>query len=155
MKIKPNYIIIPLVTFAIGWLGSYFTGMGMDWYDTLKLPAFAPPGWVIGAAWTVIYILSTISLLIAWNKFPHDAGFRMIAVLFIINGFLNAFWCVLWFAWHLMGLAILEMIFLEATVIAIMIMEWPRSRAAAWLMLPYAGWVAFATFLAINVWRLN
>lgn len=155
MKFKPNYLIIPFVAFATGWIGSYFTGLGMAWYDTLKLPAFAPPGAVIGMAWTVIYILSTISALIVWNKFPHDAGFRLVIGLFAANAFLNAFWCVLWFGWQMTGAAILEMVFLEASVIAIMISVWPRSRPAAWLMLPYAGWVAFATFLAISVWRLN
>ena len=154
-KIKINYFFIPIITFLTGWIGGYFTELGMDWYDKLAVPSWTPPGAVIGTVWTIIYILTTISALIAWNKFKRDKIFWWIVGLFAFNAALNAFWSYLWFASQLMGLAIIEMIVLEATVIALMVLIWPRSRWASLLLLPYAGWVLFATYLATTVWQMN
>ena len=32
------------------------SGYGNPWFDALTKPAFMPPGWVFGAAWTLLYI---------------------------------------------------------------------------------------------------
>ncbi|MBU0649151.1 tryptophan-rich sensory protein [Patescibacteria group bacterium] len=152
---KINYLVIPLIALATAVLGSHFTSQGMDWYETLSRPGFTPPGGIIGTVWTVIYILSAISALIVWNKFSRNKRFLWISALFMINAVLNFFWCYLFFAAHLIGAAIIEMLALEATVLALMILVWPRSRFAAFLLAPYAGWVIFATYLAYSIWALN
>lgn len=154
-KIKPNYFIIPVITILVSWVGGYFTNLGMDWYKTLIVPAWTPPGGVIGIVWTIIYILTTISVLIAWNKFKRDKIFQWIIALFVINAVLNAFWSFLWFTSQLMGTAVIEMIIIEATVVALMVLIWPRSRWASILLWPYAGWVLFATFLAVTIQQMN
>jgi translocator protein len=152
---KLNYIIIPIVVFLTSFIGSTLTDPNSTWYKALKLPSFAPPGYVIGIVWTVIFILCAISAIIMWNKIPHNNLFWWIIGLFIVNAILNIGWSLLFFNQHMILASIFEMILLEASTIAIIILAWPLSRLAAGLLLPYAAWVAFATFLAMNIYNLN
>ena len=56
---KLNYFLIPLVAFLTAYIGGRITGGGMAWYKAIRLPSWTPPGGVIGAVWTTIFILST------------------------------------------------------------------------------------------------
>ncbi|KKW48207.1 MAG: tryptophan-rich sensory protein TspO [Parcubacteria group bacterium GW2011_GWA1_59_11] len=150
-----NYVLIPLAAILTALAGSYFTNAGMEWYETLILPGFTPPGYAIGAVWTAIYALATASALIFYNRSPKDSRFRITAAIFVANAILNADWSWIFFAKHLLGLAVAEAAVLGATVVALIVLIWPRSRTAAALLVPYAAWVAFATYLAFAVWRLN
>ncbi len=152
---KPNYIIIPLITFLTAFLGSLSTSGGMDWYKTISKPSWTPAGSFIGAVWTILFILATISALIIWNRLPRDDRFKWIIIIFIINAILNVGWSWLFFGQHLLGTAIFEAALLGVSVLALIILIWPVSRLAAWLLIPYAGWVFFATFLTFKVWNLN
>lgn len=152
MKIKLNYIIIPLIVIFVSLIGSFFTNLGMDWYEKLTLPLIAPPGGFIGMVWTVIFILSTISALIFWNKTNRS---KLIVILFLINAFLNLFWSFLFFFQGLILVAIIEMIVLELTVILLAVLLWKYSKKASILLWPYALWVVFATYLAFQIYILN
>ena len=152
---KLNYFLIPLITIITSIGGNLATSKGMDWYKTLNLPRFTPPGSTIGLVWTVIFILTTISALIFWNQVPRGQKFYLITFLFLTNAFLNFFWSLLFFGLQQIGIAILEMVILEATVVSLIILLWPLSRLASLLLVTYGVWVIFATFLAISVWRLN
>lgn len=152
---KLSYIIIPLITLATALLGSRLTSSGMDWYKTINLPAWTPAGSIIGAVWTVLFVLATISALIIWNRSAHDTRFWWIVAIFVANAILNAGWSWLFFNQHLLGLAIFEAALLGASILALIILIWPSSRLAAALLVPYAAWVAFATFLTYKIWSLN
>jgi len=155
MKFKLNYLIIPLVVIAVSVIGSFFTNSGMEWYDTINLPTFTPPGSVIGAAWTVIFILCAISVLIVWNKTKHDKVFRMIITIFALNAFLNVLWSMLFFNQQMIAASLTEIFILNVTTLALIILIWPRSKLASSLLIPYFAWVCFATFLLYNIWQLN
>jgi benzodiazapine receptor len=150
-----NYIIIPLVTLATALLGGRLTSGGMGWYKSINLPTWTPPGAVIGAVWTVLFILAAISALLVWNRAPHDSLFWLIIAIFIVNAVLNVAWSWLFFGQHLLGGAIIEAGVLGLSVAALIIFIWPVSFIAAILLVPYFVWVAFATFLTYKVWSLN
>lgn len=157
-----NYIIIPLVTIAVSVIGSLFTNVGLrDWYKQIEKPSITPPGQVIGMVWTVIFLLTMTSALIAWNShrpwgaIPRDNRFWWIMGLFLANGFLNVFWSYLFFTKHLIYISMFDELFLELTVIALIALIWKISPLASLLLLPYAGWVIFATWLTYSVWKLN
>lgn len=152
---KPNYIIIPLITVLVSFIGNLFTDSGMDWYRTLELPSFTPPGSVIGMVWTIIFILSTISALIVWNKINHNKLFWLIIFLFLLNAFFNIFWSFLFFNQYLIGLSLIEMNVLNLTTILLIIVIWSKSKLASGLLVPYFTWVTFATYLAYSIWLLN
>jgi tryptophan-rich sensory protein len=148
---KIGYILIPLIVFLVATIGSFFTGTGMDWYDTINLPSWTPPGYFIGIVWTIIFLLSTISALIVWGK-PRN---WLVITVFLINAFLNVFWSYLFFNQHLIGAAFFEAIILDVTVFILIFKIWPISRLASMLLIPYGLWGAFASFLTLVVWILN
>jgi translocator protein len=150
-----SYLVIVLCVSAVAVAGSLFTATGMEWYKCSHLPALAPPGSVIGAAWTVIYGLGALSLILWFSQSQRGPGFWLIVWVFILNGVLNVAWCWLFFynRWAL-G-ALIEMLLLEATVLLLIGLMWPVRLASAILLVPYALWVAFATYLTFEFWRLN
>lgn len=152
-----SYFIIPLCTFAVAGLGSLLTNQGMDWYHRLQLPAIAPTGSIIGSIWTIIFIFCAISAILLWNdrRAKKNKNFKTIFWLFGINGVLNIFWSFLFFTNQLIGWSIVEMIALEISVLALIAMIWKLSKPSALLLVPYAVWVVFATYLAYQIWLLN
>ena len=152
---KMSFIFIPLTVFGVAAFGSWLTGGGMEWYKTINLPAFTPPGSVIGAVWTIIFILTAISALIFWQKAPRDKRFSWAATFFILNGALNIFWSYLFFNRHWLGAAVWEAGILDLSVIVLIILIWPVSRLASTLLMPYAVWTTFATYLTYVIWSLN
>jgi benzodiazapine receptor len=152
---KLNYFIIPLVVFLVAFLGSLITSGGMDWYQTINLPSWTPDGSVIGAVWTTIFILSAISALLVWNRFPRGKRFNWIFFLFGINAFLNVFWSYLFFGKHFLFWAVPEAALLCLSVVLLVILIRPLSRLAASLLYLYLFWTAFATYLTYMVWTLN
>ena len=152
MKLKPNHIVIPSITVLVAIVGSWITQGGMEWYKTeLIQPGFTPPDWAFPIAWNIIFILTTISVLIVWNK--KSPRKNLIVTLFGLNAFLNVLWSVLFFGDHLVFPAFVEMIFLELTLVALIPLIWKVSKAASLMLLPYLLWVGFATYLThlINV----
>lgn len=150
-----KYYIVPAVV-VVAALGSWLTSFGIPgWYNTLALPGIAPSGGVIGAAWTIIFILSGIALLFIWNARKEIKNYNWVLGLLIINGILNVAWSYIFFVQHLLLWAIVEMIVLNLTTLAVIVMVWRKARLAAWLLLPYFVWVCFATYLAYQIWALN
>ena len=156
-KLKTNYIVIPLITILVAVLGSWFTSVGINigWYDTLIKPEFNPPSWLFGPVWTTIYILTTTSALIWWNKIKRDWWWKLIGVVFVYNAVVNVSWSLAFFYLTEIGLAVWLATEVLASVLVLMILLWPRSRTASFLLLPYLLWVSFATFLNYILWTLN
>jgi len=149
------YILIVLIVFAVSAIGGSFTGGGMEWYRTLNLPSFTPPGSVIGIVWTVIYTLGAIAASLLWRSRASIPRFNLIITLLVINAVLNTLWSLVFFTLHLLGWAIIEMTVLNLTTLALIVLTWQHQRIAAILLLPYFAWVSFATYLAYTIWRLN
>ncbi len=158
-RFKPNYILIPLFTFMVSYCGSLFTSSGMEWYATIAKPTWTPPGMIIGLVWTAIFILATISALRVWNKKYTKAErynhILWIMVLFIVNGILNIEWSFLFFYTHNIFAAFIEAVLLGLSVLALVFVIWPVSRLASALLIPYLGWVTFASYLTYIVYTMN
>lgn len=68
---------------------------------------------------------------------------------------LNLGWTLLFFGLRRPGWAVLEIAVLWVAIAATIAAFRRRSRAAAWLLLPYLTWVSFALALTVAVWRRN
>ena len=138
---------------ATALIGGRFTAMGIGpWYDGLAKPSWTPPGAVIGAVWTVLYVLIAVASAAVWNRSPAaPVGY---ATLLVANLVLNALWCYLFFASRRPGAALTEIFVLELTCLGLVLLASRTSPAAAWLLAPYAAWVAFAGFLNWNIVKL-
>jgi len=152
---KINYFLIPLAAIVAVVVGSYLTKLGMSWYEASNLPSFTPSGGFIGGMWTAIYTLATISLLLWFNQKRRPKNFWAVVWLFIANIVLNVGWSYLFFVQHWVGSAIVEMILLEGTVIALIVMMWKNLRTSSILLWLYAAWVAVATYIAYSFYVLN
>ena len=144
---KINYFIIPLITIAVAYFGGIVTSNGLEWYYGLNLPSIAPEGSFIGLMWAIIYILTTISTLIVWNKLKKDKDFKLIIGLFVANAFLNWLWSYLFFGIHFIITAFLEMIILNIVNLILILLLWKKNIKASLLLTPYFLWVCFATYL--------
>lgn len=154
-RVKPNYFFIPLFVIITASAASYFAETGRAWYNTINLPDWTPSGSVMVLVWTIIFVLSSLSLLIVWNKYSSEKNFRVIVTLFILNGILIVGWNVLFFSHHLMDLAFLHAIFLIINLILLIILIWRFSATAAYLLIPYFAYLIFSTVLTFNVWMMN
>lgn len=155
MVFKNNFFIIPAVVIVVSLLGSLATSSGMSWYNTLKFPKIAPPGYIIGLVWTLLFILMAVAILLFWNSSTRGHNFYLILGLLIANGLLNILWCVLFFTLHSPAWALAEVFVLNLTNVLLIVLFWRPSLWSAILFIPYFLWVSFATYLNYSFWRLN
>lgn len=146
--------IAAMIAAATAALGGLMTDIG-PWYIGLKKPAFQPPDWLFGPAWTLIFALIALSAASAWQSAPHAGVRRWIIVLFGFNLALNVFWSALFFGLHRPDWALYEVVFLWGSVAALIWSLWSYSRLASWLLVPYLAWVTFASLLNMEIVRLN
>jgi benzodiazapine receptor len=125
--------------------GGLATPIG-SWYNALRKPSWQPPGWAFGPAWTIILGLAAWSAAIAWTAAPDGAA-RMAIIILL--------WSPLFFALRRPDWALGEVVFLWASLVALLIGLWPISHFAALLIVPYLLWVSFAAFLNWTIVRLN
>lgn len=155
LSLKYNYFVIASIVFLVSFLGRFFTHSGYIWYKTLNLPSLTPPDYVFSIAWSLIFFCTAISFGIVYNTFKHDLKSYIIMVLFLLNVLFNVLWSFLFFHQHAILAALIDACAIEATVLALMVLIFPRSRAASLLLVPYAIWVGFAIILNFAILQLN
>lgn len=139
---------------VVAGLGALATDLG-PWYHALRKPAWQPPDWLFGPAWTVIFALAALSGYLAWRSLPDLAGWARIVGLFSVNGILNILWSVLFFGLHRPDWALAEVVALWLSILALIVVIAPYSKAASVLLVPYLAWVGFAAVLNLAVVQLN
>lgn len=135
-------------------LGAFITDLD-QWYYHLAEPAWKPPDWLFGPAWTLIFTLAALSGYLSWITSPRSPNTARILALFAINGILNMAWSVLFFRVHRLDWALVEVTLLWVSIIALMVFTARNSPLASWLLLPYLAWVSFAAALNFSVLKLN
>jgi tryptophan-rich sensory protein len=125
------------------------------WYRALEKPAWQPPDWLFGPVWTLIYALAALAGVSAWRGATDGAARLRILGLFALNAFLNVFWSLLFFRLHRPDWALVEVVFLWLSIVALIVGLRPLSRASTWWLVPYLVWVTFAAFLNFTIVRLN
>ena len=121
------------------------------WYASLNKPAWNPPAWVFGPAWTLLYTLMAVAAWLVWKQ----DGWRRPLLLYFIQLVLNAAWTPIFFGAHQLGWAMIEMLALWTSILLTMLTFRRISRPAGWLFAPYLTWVTFAAALNFALWHLN
>lgn len=125
-----------------------------DWYRALRKPAWTPPDRVFPIAWALLYLLMAVA---AWRVYmtepssARDAGL----VLYLIHLLFNAVWSWLFFGRRRMVAALVDILLLWMLLTLVILLFWQVSALAAFLLVPYWFWVAFAALLNARLWRLN
>lgn len=142
------------VTFITAAVGSAASINAQSFYAQLVQPAWAPPGFVFGPVWTVLYTLMGFAAWLVWR----EGGFRVAWAalgLYLVQLVCNALWSWLFFVWNLGLLSFLEILALLALILATAISFWRIKPLAGALLMPYLAWVIFAAFLNFSLWQLN
>ncbi len=147
-------VLAVIVCQLAGVFGSLFTMPAIPtWYASLNKPSFAPPGWLIGTIWLILYTLMGISLYLVWiSKKKHKTrATRM----FEFQLILNALWSFLFFGLRspLYGLIGIAMVWVA--ILATIIFFYKIDKKAAYLLVPYLAWVSIATLLNYLIFMLN
>jgi translocator protein len=144
-------LILFLVLVLGGGLAIGFLTAPGEWYAGLGKPGFNPPNWLFAPVWMVLYVLIAVA---GWRVWRKDAsGWPM--WLWCAQLLLNFLWLPTFFAAHQIGLAFLVILLLLVSIIAFIFTAWRQDRAAAWLFIPYAAWVGFASVLNGSILVMN
>ncbi len=126
-----------------------------EWYEGLNFPSWRPPNWLFGPAWTLIFLLTATSGVLAWEQAPDDGARVRLLALFAINAVLNIAWSPLFFKLRRPDWALVELVFLWLSVLSLVVAVGAISTSAAALLLPYLAWVSFAGCLNWRMVELN
>lgn len=143
-------LFLAAVALAAGLGGVAAAGSAQE-YRGLEQPSFAPPSWVFGPVWSVLYVLVGIAGWLSWRA----AGVDTATAWWVVQLVLNAAWTPIFFGAGEYGWALVEIGFLLAAVVATIVVVRRRSTLGAWLLAPYLAWVGFASVLNASIWWLN
>jgi len=146
-----GWLVIISVAATIGATASINAG---SFYTQIVLPEWAPPSWVFGPAWTVLYALMAIAAWLVWRADGFRAA-RNALTLFLVQLALNVLWSWLFFGWHRGALAFADILLLWVLIVVTIIAFWRMRPLAGALLVPYLLWVSFASALNYAVWQLN
>lgn len=126
-----------------------------SWYASLIKPAFAPPAWLFGPVWSVLYVIIAITYGRVFYLTIKKIIPAKVAMPFILNLIFNFAFSPIQFGLQNNFLAAVDILLILGTIIWEMIAIWPYSRAIAKWQIPYLAWVSFATILQLTVTWLN
>lgn len=142
------------LSFAAAAVGAVASANAGTFYQSLSRPGWAPPGWLFGPVWTVLYLLMGVSAWLVWRTrgWRHAPGALTI---FLVQLGVNALWSWLFFVWRLGAASLAGVVVLWLLVAWTLLAFWRVRRLAGMLLVPYLLWVGFATALTYAIWRLN
>jgi benzodiazapine receptor len=143
-----------VVTFAAASVGALTSARAASFYGQLSQPSWAPPAWLFGPMWTVLYVLMAVAAWLVWRAHGFG-GARMALSLFAVQLVANALWSWLFFVLRRGALSMAEIVVLWLLILATILAFWPLHRLAAVMLLPYLVWVGVASALTWWLWRAN
>ncbi len=126
-----------------------------DWYQSLIKPSWAPPSWLFGPVWTILYILIFVSYGTVFYKAFTGKLPWIVALPFALNLIFNFIFTPLQFGLRSNILAAIDIVLVLATLIWALAAVWPHARRVVYANIPYFLWVAFATILQLTITNLN
>ena len=151
------------ITGLLGWLAISFAAAGIGglasahaggFYLDLTRPEWAPPGWIFGPVWSILYLLMGFAAWLIWR----ERGFRRARtalLLFLVQLVANALWTWIFFVWHLGAVAFAEILLLWILILLTLMAFWRIRPLAGMLLFPYLAWVTFASALSYSIWQKN
>ena len=143
---------ILLITFLASAIGGFTTANFKEpWYSQIILPSFNPPSWVFGPVWTTLYILMSIAIWRIWIKYNDNK----ILNLYFFHLFFNMIWSIIFFGFHQIGLALLDLFIILIFIVLLMKIYYSKDKISFSLMVPYFLWSCYAFVLNFNIFILN
>lgn len=138
----------------LGFISGLLSGNPGSYYYSLDLPPFAPPSWIFGPMWTVLYILTGMALYFLTQMDERKLK-RKLLTLFVIQFICNFLWSALFFNLQSNFIAAVDITILVIVLTILLYHLWLHFRLVMWLLVPYYLWVLFATLLNYSIYFLN
>ncbi|KAH6915377.1 TspO/MBR-related protein [Coprinopsis sp. MPI-PUGE-AT-0042] len=150
---------------ALGFLTSYPAPTKVrntHWYHSLAAPPGKPPREIFPFVWTLLYLSMGYASHVAVKALDravlpisqNDLSWG-IALYYGQLG-LNFLWTPTFFGTHNIGLALIDSVLLTGTSwYMTKLLDRPTNGKATYFLLPYCGWLAYATYLNGGIWFLN
>jgi len=147
-----SFFVILLITFVASGIGGFTTSSFKEpWYSQIILPAFNPPSWVFAPVWTILYILMSIAAWSAW----HNTLDKKLLKIYFIHLFFNAIWSIIFFGFHRIGLALIDLVIILIFITILMKNYLRVNLMSFYLIVPYFLWSAYAFILNTSIFLLN
>ena len=147
-----SLLILLLVTFIASVIGSYVTSVFKEpWYSEIIQPSFNPPSWVFPPVWTTLYVMMSLAIWRVWIAFFNSR----ILKLYFFHLFFNCIWSIIFFGFHQIGLALINIIVILFFIIILMKEYLKIDKLSFYLMIPYFLWSSFALVLNASILFLN
>ena len=147
-----SLLILLLVTFIAPAIGSYVTSVFKEpWYSEIIQPSFNPPSWVFPPVWSTLYVMMSIAIWRVWTVFFNSR----ILKLYFFHLFFNCIWSIIFFGFHQIGLALINIIVILFFIIILMKEYLKIDKLSFYLMIPYFLWSSFALVLNASILFLN
>ena len=147
-----SLFLLILITFTASAIGSFITSSFKEpWYSGIILPSFNPPSWVFAPVWTILYFMMSVAI---WKIWKNSFDTKILKIYFI-HLFFNSTWSIVFFGFHLIGLALINLIIILLFIIFLMKEYLIRDKISFYLMTPYLAWSSYALILNSSIFLLN
>ena len=141
---------------AATYLASFFGGVATisskePWYSSLNKSFLTPPDWIFAPVWTTLYLLMAIA---AWNVWANKRE-KSLVYIYLIHLFFNTTWSIVFFVYHNIFLALINLIILISLIILLMVKFKAVSKLSFFIMIPYLLWCCYALILNTTLFILN
>ncbi len=147
-----SLFLILLITFIASVIGGFTTAAFKEpWYSEIILPNFNPPSWVFGPVWTILYIFMSVA---AWSTWIKTLDIKILLIYFV-HLFFNAIWSIIFFGFHEIGLALIDLVIIIFFIILLMKIYYKNNLISFYLIIPYFLWSSYALILNTSIYFLN
>ncbi len=148
-----SFFLFFVVTYSASFIGSLATiSYKEPWYSSLIKSNLNPPDWVFAPVWTTLYFLMTVAIWLFWHS--KNKNIDTVYIYFIHLVF-NTTWSIVFFVFHNIFLALINLIILIVLIIIIMIRFKRVNLTSYYLMIPYLLWCCYALILNMSLFILN
>lgn len=146
IRLKP-FLILLLGPLALGMLSAFLAGDIPAVYESLTLPSFAPPAWVFGPVWAVLYLMMGFASWLIYQSPGTEEGRDQALTFYAVQLALNLLWPILFFRFGWLNVAFWELCAVLVLALVTAGCFFLRSKKAFWLMVPYCAWLIYAAAL--------
>ena len=148
-----SFIIFAITTYLASFIGGIATYTSKEpWYSSLTKASFNPPDWIFAPVWTTLYLFMTIAIWSAWQKNNYNIN---LVYIYLIHLFFNTTWSIVFFVYHNIFLALINLIILISLIILLMVKFKTVSKLSFYIMIPYLLWCCYALILNTTLFILN
>jgi len=125
------------------------------YYQSIAKPFFAPPEWMFGLAWGIIYPLIAVAFVYFLYLLYRQRVSCVLLYILLANLIANVLFTPILLDVGSMNLAVLDLLVVVGTLMYFEYKIYSRSKIIFILLLPYLLWGVFATILQVSIIFLN